>query len=225
MRRRLNNRTLSNGWIGGGVFVGRIWTCVNNKSLARRGGCEASPPYMRRRILSLDTEIPCEYGTVPLQTFFPQVAPFEVVGDRQVKGTFAARGGFLFISGADLGVCHGGAGVGDRLPEAFAVRLLGEAPLHVGHVGLFDDGLPAVHAPKGEVADCAVDVVEDGVEGDLCHGCLSGVYQIVRLFLLCSCVDPVLVLCCKQEAASREPCAGRLEGTRFVRFSLGQGYY
>lgn len=139
---------------------------------------------------------PCEAGFCrPMPRalrLLPQVPPFEVVGDSEVEGTFAARGGFLLVSGADLGVCHGGTGVGDRQPEAFAVRLLGGAPFDVGQVGLFDDGLPAVHAPEGEVVDRAVDVVEDGVEGDLCHGFLSVADQVFRLFVLCSCTDPVL---------------------------------
>lgn len=148
-------------------------------------------PWSRRE----RTEELCELGVLAVRielSLFSHVPPFEVVGDRQVEGTFAARIGFLLVSGADLGVCHGGTGIRHRLPEAFAVRLLGGTPFHLGQVGLLDDGLPAVHASEGEVVYCAVHFSKNGVEGDLCHGCLSGVDQVFRLFVSCSCTDPVL---------------------------------
>lgn len=134
---------------------------------------------------------PEERLVVPL-SLVQEVPPFEIIGDRQVEGTFALRGGIRFVSGADLGVCQRGPGICHRPFETPTVRLLRLAPLHVGHIRLFDEGLPAVHVTEGEIGDRAVQFVDDGVKVDFRHCCSfigRGMSGSAQEFLYSSCTD------------------------------------
>ena len=83
-------------------------------------------------------------------------------------GTFVFGGGSLLVARAHARFCHRRFGIGIGCFEALTVVFLRRAPLHLGHIGEFDEARAAGGGTAEDaIAQFTVDTLDHGAESDL----------------------------------------------------------
>ena len=85
-------------------------------------------------------------------------------------GTFVFGGGSLLVARARARFCHRRFGIGIGCFEALTVVFLRRAPLHLGHIGEFDEARAAGGGTAEDgIAQFTVDAGDERIEGYFCH--------------------------------------------------------